>query len=121
MSDQHEADMEAMWQHFGAVYMLAFAICALLPIPIELPRGIVTNVQMRDALRQVAEIANDQPMPEGEKANLWAGSVSFLAALDLFAVMVEDYHPLRAEGVEAALTTSETSFTALSEWVANQE
>lgn len=114
--------MEAMWEHFGAVYLLAVAICALLPIPIELPRGVVTNTQMRDSIRRVAEIAEDQPIPEAEKAKLWAGSVSFLAALDLFSIEMEvEHHPLRAEGVEAALMTSEGAFVDLSEWVGNQE
>lgn len=122
MSDKHEADMERMWEHFSALYMLTVAICALLPIPIELPRGLVTSTQMRDSIRRVAEIASDQPIPEVEKANLWAGCIAFLAALDLFSIMMEvEDHPLRKEGTEAVLMTSEKSLRALSEWVSNQE
>ncbi|CAM5366743.1 hypothetical protein SCALM49S_04558 [Streptomyces californicus] len=76
------------------------ACCAQLPLPIALPTGAVTNLEMIPAVRRIEQLAEEQPMPEAQQSALYTGAILWLAAADLYRLLVEEgYVEARAAGV----------------------
>jgi len=121
MSDQRDDELQHLWEHIAKVYLVIVASCSGLPIPIGLPIGVVTNLEMVPAVRRVVHIADDQPIPEQHQVNLSIGCTHWLAAVDLYGLLVgEEFDRVRVLGLLSNLTMAEEALRDLLNWLASQ-
>ncbi|WEH40781.1 hypothetical protein [Streptomyces sp. AM 2-1-1] len=121
MSD-HEEQMTAMVaERLTSTYGALVAACALLPIPIALPTGVVSNLEMVPALRRIETLAEEQPMPELQQSELYTAAMLWLAAADVFSLLVEEYVEARAAGALGILLTVREAIHELGTWLLTQE
>lgn len=121
MSD-HEDEMLATVSHgLTVAYTGLIATCAMLPVPITLPEGVVTNLDAVPAVRRVCELADQQPMPEEQQAMLYTGATLWLAAMDLFELLrTGEYVEARAAGAVGILVTTNGHLRELGGWLLEQ-
>ncbi|WP_052744212.1 hypothetical protein [Streptomyces odonnellii] len=121
MSDYEDDMMETLNRRLGTTYGGLVAVCANLPVPITLPQGVVTNTEIIPAVRRVADISDEQPMPEDQHAQLFTGSVLWLTAADAFQLLIkEGYVESRAAGALGVLMIANDALTDLGGWLLEQ-
>ncbi|ARF62883.1 hypothetical protein B1H20_16920 [Streptomyces violaceoruber] len=121
MSDHEDEMMDLAVTRLRNVYGGLVACCAQLPLPITLPTGVVTNFDTVPAVRRVEELADEQPMPEEQKGALYTAAVLWLAAADLYRLLVEEgYVEARAAGVLGTLLIARDSLKELGTWLLEQ-
>ncbi|MFJ2432955.1 hypothetical protein ACIOWM_07055 [Streptomyces anulatus] len=121
MSD-HEDEMMATAVHrLTTTYGGLVACCAQLPLPIALPTGVVTNLEMIPAVRRIEQLAEEQPMPEDQQSALYTAAVLWLAAADLYRLLVEEgYIEARAAGLLGVLMIARDAIHDLGTWLLEQ-
>ncbi|MGW7198474.1 hypothetical protein [Streptomyces chryseus] len=118
MSDSQDETMRYLAQRLTTTYTGLIATCALLPVAITLPEGEVTNLEAVPAVRRVMEIADEQPMPEEHQAELFTGATMWLAAMDLYALLVKnEYAEARASGALGILLIANDALQSLGHWL----
>ncbi|MFE7128942.1 hypothetical protein [Streptomyces sp. NPDC057617] len=118
MSDSEDDMMETLNRRLGTTYTGLVAVCANLPVPIALPTGVVTNTEIIPAVRRVADIAEEQPMPEEQHSQLYTGAVLWLSAADLYELLIKgEYVESRAAGALGILMIANGALTDLGEWL----
>ncbi|MER8233485.1 hypothetical protein [Streptomyces sp. NPDC094049] len=86
MSDKHEQDLNAISGPLGSCYLVIAKVCAHLPIPIELPVGIVLDSAVAvPAVVRVTELIQDQPVDEEVQSALFSACLFWLASVKLFS------------------------------------
>ncbi|MFI7014400.1 hypothetical protein [Streptomyces sp. NPDC050164] len=120
MADSEDFVMGHLASRLGEIYTALALLCMSLPVEIVLPVGAVTNIETIPAVRRVAEIVEDQPMPEEVQAELYASCVFWLGAMDLYGILTQDYHSVRAQSALANLITAEQSAREVAEWIKDQ-
>ncbi|MEV4974430.1 hypothetical protein [Streptomyces scopuliridis] len=119
MADSPDEMMEVLGDRIAETYIGLGMICANLPVPIELPTGVVNARTLTAAVRRVSEIAEDQPMPEEQVAGLFTASILYLAALDLLGMLQHNpYEESRAAGALGVLVLAQENLKDLAEWLA---
>jgi hypothetical protein len=122
MSDYEDATMELLTRRLTRAYTGLVATCAYLPLPITLPTGVVSNLEMIPAVIRVSELAEDQPIPEDQQAALFTGAVMWLAAADLYRMLVtEGWVESRAAGALGILMIANDALVGLGEWLLAQD
>lgn len=121
MSD-HEDEMKALaMQRLATAYAGLVACCENLPLPIALPTGLVSNQDMVPAVRRIEQLADEQPMPEEQQSQLYTGAILWLAATDLYMLLVtEEYQEVRASGILGILMIARDAITDLGTWLLEQ-
>ncbi|AEW94613.1 MULTISPECIES: hypothetical protein [Streptomycetaceae] len=114
-------DMDELGRHLGVVYWRLTLACRSLPVPVELPRGTVTRSTGEPAVRRLVKIIEDQPMPEEQKANLFAACIHWLTASELYNQELNDPLPIRFHQIVAALVHAEAPLHALGVWLRENE
>ncbi|MEV7871486.1 hypothetical protein AB0P17_36550 [Streptomyces sp. NPDC088124] len=118
MSDSPDEMMELIEDRIGEAYAGFVMVCASLPVPIELPTGLVMGDSIVAAIQRVSEIATDQPMPEDQRAGLYGAAVLMLGAMDLYGVLQNNlYRESRAAAALAVLAMVRGSLVDLAEWL----
>ncbi|MDG9703784.1 hypothetical protein [Streptomyces sp. DH37] len=109
MSDEPERGMERLMVLIVDFYDLLAALLAKLPVPIALPEGpVYDSVEMTSAVRRVAEIIGDQPVSEDVKIGVWAASLHWLTAAEMFSLLrVGGWDGIRADQVRIILASGE--------------
>jgi hypothetical protein len=120
MADSEDFVMGHLASRLGEIYTALALLCMSLPVEIVLPVGAVTNIETIPAVRRVAEIVEDQPMPEEVQAELYASCLFWLGAMDLYGILTQDYHSVRAQSALANLITAEQSAREVAEWIKDQ-
>ncbi|MFB7399767.1 hypothetical protein ACFCZR_06305 [Streptomyces rubiginosohelvolus] len=121
MSDHEDQMMGAAAHRLTTVYGGLVACCAQLPLPISLPTGLVSNLEMVPAVRRIEQLAEEQPMPEDQQSALYTGAVLWLAAVDLYRLLVEeDYVEARAAGLLGVLMVARDAINDLGTWLLEQ-
>jgi hypothetical protein len=126
MADREDEIIEALNHGLSRIYTVLVHICQILPVPIALPtsgeNGLVSNQEAYPAIKRVSELASDQPMPEEQEAQLYTGCIHWLAALDLYGLLVanEDWIETRAEGSGANLLYADEALKGLARWLITQ-
>ncbi|MER8083829.1 hypothetical protein ABTZ57_01370 [Streptomyces sp. NPDC094048] len=121
MSDHEDEMMNLAGERLASIYGGLVACCEMLPLPIALPKGIVSNLDMVPAVRRIEQLADEQPMPEDQQAQLYTAAISWLAATDLFSLLVnEEYVEARAAGVLGTLMIARDCLTDLGTWLLEQ-
>lgn len=122
MSDTPDSMMRGLQSSLAAVYIGLVGACEHLPVPITLPTGVLHSSELIEAVRRVAAISEEQPMPEEQQAMLYTGAIMWLAAADLYGMLKHtDYVAARAEGGLGILLVAGDSIGELSTWLANNE
>ncbi|MEV0090441.1 hypothetical protein [Streptomyces sp. NPDC050738] len=122
MSDYQDDIMGGLGAHIANVYGKLGAICAALPVPIALPHGIVSNVEVIPAVRRVVELAEEIPLPSDQASQLLTSAIGLLAAIDLFGLLVQgDFHEVRALCAVANLMNADEAEAELLLWLTEQE
>ncbi|GGJ81965.1 hypothetical protein GCM10011583_11820 [Streptomyces camponoticapitis] len=122
MSDTPDSMMEAFESRLTTVYIGLVSVCENLPVPITLPTGVVHSKELVQTVRRVADIAEEQPMPEEQHAMLYTGAVMWLAAADLFGILTRtDYVEARAAGGLGILLIAGDSISELGAWLLDNE
>ncbi|MEU2180091.1 hypothetical protein [Streptomyces thermolilacinus] len=122
MSDSQEKMLEELGRRLGQVYGALAAACESLPVlPISIPLdGRVSNLEAVPAVRRAAELAEEVPMPEDQQAQLFTASTMWLAAMDLYALLVRtEYIEARAQGCIGCIIVAEDALIFLMEWLAD--
>ncbi|MFI0530301.1 hypothetical protein ACH3XX_09655 [Streptomyces scabiei] len=120
MADSQDMTMGYLASRIGDIYTGIALLCMSLPVEIVLPIGSVSNVEVIPAVRRVAEIVEDQPMPEEVQAELFASCVFWLAAIDLYGLLTRDFHEVRVQSALANLIMAEDSAKAVAVWIREQ-
>ncbi|MFJ8224944.1 hypothetical protein [Streptomyces griseus] len=121
MSDHEDQMMGAAAHRLSTTYGGLVACCAQLPLPISLPTGLVSNLEMVPAVRRIEQLATEQPMPEDQQSALYTGAVLWLAAVDLYRLLVEeDYVEARAAGLLGVLMIARDAIHDLGTWLLDQ-
>ncbi|MEU6513648.1 hypothetical protein [Streptomyces sp. NPDC046978] len=122
MADSQEYMVEALSSHLSSTYKGLALVCSRLPVPIELPLAGATNLEAVPALRRIMEIVEEVPMPEDHQAELFAACTFWLAAIDLFGLLVANkFHQARAQSVAACLIEADGILLELAEWLGKQK
>lgn len=120
MADSQDMTMGYLASRIGDIYTAIALLCMSLPVEIVLPIGSVSNVEVIPAVRRVAEIVEDQPMPEEVQAELFASCVFWLAAIDLYGLLTQDFHEVRVQSALANLIMAEDSAKVVAAWIKDQ-
>ncbi|MEV5606998.1 hypothetical protein [Streptomyces sp. NPDC052225] len=121
MADSEDLNIEELARKLSLTYQGLVLCCEQLPIPVALPRHGATNVEAEPAVRRVAELADDQPMPEEIKAHLFTAAIFWLSGLDVFRVLVMDgWHDARGLQVIGCLVVAQEALSDLGEWLIEQ-
>ncbi|MDT0567901.1 hypothetical protein RM704_10535 [Streptomyces sp. DSM 3412] len=120
MADSQDMTMGYLASRLGDIYTAIALLCTSLPVKIVLPIGSVSNVEVIPAVRRVAEIVEDQPMPEEVQAELFASCVFWLAAIDLYGLLTQDFHEVRVQSALANLIMAEDSAKVVAGWIKDQ-
>ncbi|MFJ1581575.1 hypothetical protein [Streptomyces sp. NPDC088182] len=122
MTDSPDEMMEILGDRVAETYIGLVMICAGLPVPIELPTGVVDAGTLTAAVRRVSEIAEDQPMPEAQVAGLYTASILYLAALDLLGMLQHNaYEGSRMAGALGILVLAQENLKDLAGWLAEDD
>lgn len=118
MSDFEEFVMTKLAAHLSRTYSGLATLCLNLPVPVSLPTGAISNVEAIPAVRRAMEIAEEQPMPEDNQAELHAACAFWLGAMDLFGLLAgHEFHETRAVSAAACLIQAESILLDLAEWL----
>ncbi|MER7807903.1 hypothetical protein [Streptomyces sp900116325] len=121
MSDHEDEMMGLATARLTSVYGGLVACCEMLPIPITLPTGLVTNLDMIPAVRRIEQLADEQPIPDEQQAQLYTAALLWLAAADLYKLLVqEDYVEARVGGLLGILMMARDNLKDLGEWLLAQ-
>ncbi|MFM9675788.1 hypothetical protein [Streptomyces brasiliscabiei] len=120
MADSQDMTMRHLASRLSDIYTAIALLCMSLPVEIIIPIGSVSNVEAIPAVRRVAEIVEDQPMPEEVQAELFASCVFWLAAIDLYGLLTQDFHEARAQSALANLIMAEDSAKMVAAWIKDQ-
>lgn len=121
MADSQDMAMGHLAARLGDIYTAIALLCMSLPVEIIIPIGSVSNVEVIPAVRRVAEIIDDQPMPEEVQAELFASCVFWLAAIDLYGLLTQDFHEARVQSALANLIMAEDSAKMVAVWIKDQQ
>ncbi|MFF8406925.1 hypothetical protein ACF06P_35520 [Streptomyces sp. NPDC015684] len=92
MSDESEREIQVLGNTILAVYSLLRRVCALLPIPIQLPDfdgDTLQGTEMNEAVTRVVDVIADEPIDELLQSGIWGASLHWLAASHLFSRYME--------------------------------
>ncbi|MFD8687834.1 hypothetical protein [Streptomyces sp. NPDC059651] len=118
MSDFEDGAMGKMAAHLSTSYTVLATVCLNLPIPVTLPTGAVSNVEVVPAVRRLMDITEDQPMPEIQQATLFAVCAFWLGGMDIYSLLVrEEFNLARAHSVAANLLMAEDHLMDLTVWL----
>ncbi|MYV56526.1 hypothetical protein [Streptomyces sp. SID3212] len=120
MSDFEENARRSVIVHLHHAYLHLVAVCANLPVPISLPEDFEPRETVA-VLERVAEISDDQPMPEDQQADLFTGAIMILAATDLVAAMNARFVEWRPMAAMATLEVALDALHDLMEWQAEND
>lgn len=121
MSDHEDEMMNQATARLTSTYGGLVACCANLPIPITLPSGLVTNLEIVPAVRRIEQLADEQPIPDEQQAQLYTAALLWLAAADLYKLLVtEDYVEARVGGLLGILMMTRDTLKDLGEWLLTQ-
>ncbi|MFJ2432956.1 hypothetical protein ACIOWM_07060 [Streptomyces anulatus] len=123
MSDFEELANRKIAAHLSTTYRAMVTACLALPLPVTLPTGTVSNLEVVPAVRRLMEIALDQPMPEEMKGHAFAAAAFWLGAMDCYSLLrrEEGWHMARAHSAAAALLMADGHLEDLEAWLADQE
>ncbi|MER7807904.1 hypothetical protein [Streptomyces sp900116325] len=122
MSDFEDQAMRKMAAHLSESYSSLATICLNLPVPVTLPTGTVSNLEVVPAIRRVMDIVEDQPMPELQQATLLAICAFWLGAMDIYSLLVrEEFHTARAHSAAANILMAEDHLQDLAVWLADNQ
>jgi hypothetical protein len=121
MADDFEDGAEAAGFHLSVIYKLIVLTCADLPIPIQLPQGMVQIPDAVEGVRRVADIIIDQPIPEEMQAEFYAGCAYWLSAVDILGLQVANPEINRLRQVAACMVAAEEGIRNIARWVRHQK
>ncbi|MFE4647731.1 hypothetical protein [Streptomyces sp. NPDC056707] len=122
MSDFEDQAMRKMAGHLSESYSSLATVCLNLPIPVTLPTGTVSNVEVVPAIRRVMAIVEDQPMPEQQQATLFAVCAFWLGAMDIYSLLVrEEFDVARAHSAAANILMTEDHLMDITVWLADNQ
>lgn len=122
MSDFEDETTGKLAAHLSTSYTVLATVCLNLPIPVTLPTGAVSNVEVVPAVRRIMEIVEDQPMPQQQQATLFAVCAFWLGALDIYSLLIRDeFATARANSVAANLLMAEDHMMDLTVWLADNQ
>ncbi|AEW94614.1 MULTISPECIES: hypothetical protein [Streptomycetaceae] len=120
MEDESENFAHLVAEIANAYVKLVIA-CRALPIPVELPNGVILASDAEDAVRRLLDIIDDQPIPEAAESSLVLAASFWLAAHDVLHLHMEEPHKGRNLEVLACLIGAERYVNEFAEWaVANK-
>ncbi|MBP2583382.1 hypothetical protein J3A78_003860 [Streptomyces sp. PvR006] len=117
MSDYQDEIMGRIARDLSLTYTILVKACANLPLPITLPTGEISNLDAVPAVRRVSEIVEDIPMPQDAQAALFASCCFWLASMDLYGLLCQDFHQARAHSALATLIVTTDSLAELGDWL----
>ncbi|MEV4974432.1 hypothetical protein [Streptomyces scopuliridis] len=122
MSDFEDQSMSRLSAHVSVAYAALATACAILPVPVTLPTGTVSNVEAAPAVARAMDLVQDQPMPEEQQAQIFAACAFWLAALDLYGLLVkEGFTRARAHSTAANLLMAEDQLGDMLAWLREQK
>ncbi|MFJ2178910.1 hypothetical protein ACIOHE_39205 [Streptomyces sp. NPDC087851] len=118
MTDLPDETTRLIEDRIGEAYAGFAMVCSCLPVPIELPTGLVMGDSIVAAIQRVSEIAMDQPMPDQQCSELYGAAVLMLGAVDLYGVLQNNpFRGSRAAAALAILALVRGSLVDLAEWL----
>ncbi|MEV7422852.1 hypothetical protein [Streptomyces sp. NPDC091212] len=117
MSDNSDRMIERIGDKIGYTYAALVVVCAALPVPVALPKGIVTSEEIIPAVRRVVEIIDEIPLPEGQQAELFTAAVLWLGAVDLYELLLHTpFEASRAASAMGILLVAVDTLKDLAAW-----
>ncbi|MFJ6540529.1 hypothetical protein ACIQMP_07775 [Streptomyces sp. NPDC091385] len=125
MADSEDLTLERIVNTLVRQYIVLVSACAMLPIPITLPKqgnGTFASAETVPAVRRLVEIAGEQPMPEENQADLFTAALFWLTAADMVELLIAiGWNEIRAFQALAALGVSGDALADLGIWILTQE
>ncbi|MER8030706.1 hypothetical protein ABTZ78_17305 [Streptomyces bauhiniae] len=125
MADSNDFDQERITRSLIKQYMVLRSACEMMPLPIVLPKqadGIFDNSEASPAVRRIVEIADELPIPEENRAELFTAALFWLTASDLLAIILgHGWSDVRGFQALAALELSGDALAAFGMWVLDQK
>ncbi|MFB7228507.1 hypothetical protein ACFCY9_12395 [Streptomyces fimicarius] len=124
MSDFEDETKSHLSSLIGQAYRDLATICASLPISIALPAAVGQEIVLSDAIpavRRAMILVEEQPLPEGPKDTFVAACCYWLAAVDIFTLLVVNgFHTARALSAAAVLNDADEKLKEISVWLADR-
>ncbi|MFJ1581576.1 hypothetical protein [Streptomyces sp. NPDC088182] len=117
MSEHDDEVTGQVQERLSLIYSGLVSACAALPIPITLPVGAVSPGDMVPAVRRVGQIVAEQVIPEEQKGQLGMATVLWLAAMDLYGLLLLEFEASRASAALGILLMAGHELHDLAHWL----
>lgn len=122
MSDHHDRMIQETGDRIARVYTLIVKICANLPLPIDLPSGmIIEGSEAIPAVKRAVEIIQDQPIPNDVQMGIWGGCLHWLSAAHLFTALIDNDDRVLKLEIEINLATGGEALVLAGKLLREQE
>ncbi|WP_034090420.1 hypothetical protein [Streptacidiphilus albus] len=122
MSDENDHKFHFVLVQLLASYALLGRLLLELPVPVQLPTGVIESGEMRAALIRAAQLAEEQPMPEPQQFQMEHACLLWIAAdrmLSAFFASPEDEHLIAAAA--HCIAASDDAALDFGEWLVRLE
>ncbi|NEB57644.1 hypothetical protein G3I48_36025 [Streptomyces griseus] len=124
MSDFEDETKSHLSGLIAHAYSDLIVICEGLPIPITLPAPSGKEIALSDAIpavRRAMILIEEQPLPETPKDVFVAACCYWLAAVDIFTLLVVNgFHTARALSAATVLNDADEKLKEISVWLADR-
>lgn len=124
MSDFEDETTSHLSSLIAHAYRDLTVVCAALPISITLPDASGQEIVLTDAIpaiRRAMILIEEQPLPEAPKDTFVAACCYWLAAVDIFTLLVVNgFHTARALSAATVLNDADEQLKEISIWLADR-
>lgn len=124
MADDKDEKEAALGQALAEYYARLANTCELLPVPIQLPVGVLELTDITVPVARTAKLASDLPMPARVRTGLQVACLGWLTGAEMFKALVqhdEDPEDYRFGCAGLALMTGDQGLDAVITWLEDQE
>ncbi|MFF2522254.1 hypothetical protein [Streptomyces liangshanensis] len=122
MSDLEDDVMERLAARIAYTYARLLTVCAALPIPVALPKGLITHQDTVPAVRRITEVITETLLPDEQRGQLVTAATMWLIAVDLHILLTDEggegFIEPRAIGALGVLILAQGDLDALGRWQA---
>ncbi|MFC8625630.1 hypothetical protein [Streptomyces anulatus] len=124
MSDFEDETKSHLSSLIAHTYSDLAVVCAGLPISIALPTPSGKEIALSEAIpaiRRSMILIEEQPLPEAPKDTFVAACCYWLAAVDIFTLLVVNgFHTARALSAATVLNDADEKLKEISTWLADR-
>ncbi|MFS4105111.1 hypothetical protein [Streptomyces sp. PD-S100-1] len=121
MADHEDQELTQLAIDVAVGYAQIMTALRHLPIPIQLPEGLVEPKDAVIGMMRALDLLEEEPLPEGIAHSIQVACASWLNAEDLLRLQVHRPRPYRIAGATICLLTAQTEIVNAMEWLVDHQ